>query len=305
VSANTATDVRSGGLTIGGQSHAISQQGQTAASCTYELAPENAAFGLESASGSFTVTAPAGCEWNARSNAAWLLITSGSQGSGSGTVNFLVSRNGDIPERSASIAVGDRAFSVRQAGDVSRCEYSVSPVVFNPCMPAGTVTIALTTQPSCPWTATVNASWLTLPNGESSSGPGSIAVAFPENYDAPREGLVMVRWPTPTAGQNVRVAQAGCEYALSRNDFSVGSGGASETFDVLQASVPASCGSATQDRCLWTASSNASWISITTSMPQRGDGRVAFTVAANTAAQSRTGQITVRDRVVTITQAGR
>ena len=87
--------------------------------------------------------------------------------------------------------------------------------------------------------------------------------------------------------------------------MSVGPGGVAETFDVTQQSLPASCGSATQDRCLWTASSNVSWISITTTMPQRGEGRVAFTVAANDTTQSRTGQITVRDRVVTITQAGR
>jgi hypothetical protein len=44
----------------------------------------------------------------------------------------------------------------------------------------------------------------------------------------------MVRWPTPTAGQNIRVAQAGCLYAVSRSAFSFASNGGSGTFDVIQ-----------------------------------------------------------------------
>ena len=305
VVANTSTDMRNGGLTIGGQSHSISQQGVSALNCSYALSPGSAVFGIDSASGTFTLTAPAGCSWTANSDASWLLITSEAHGSGSATVAYLVSRNNDIPERSASITVADRTFSVRQSGDVSRCEYAVAPVEFNPCMPAGTATFSLTTQAACPWTATPNASWLALPGGESGSGPAAITITFPENYDAPRDGLVMVRWPTPTAGQNIRLAQAGCTYAVSRTDFSIGAGGASATFDVLQQSVPTGCGSATQDRCLWLASSGVNWITITTPMPQRGDQPVAFNVAANDATQSRTGQITVRDRIVTIPQAGR
>jgi hypothetical protein len=67
--------------------------------------------------------------------------------------------------------------------------------------------------------------------------------------------------------------------------------------------VPNTCGGATQDRCLWTAVSDVPWITITSSMPRTGDNPVAFTVAANTGA-ARTGRITVRDRVVSITQAG-
>jgi hypothetical protein len=50
--------------------------------------------------------------------------------------------------------------------------------------------------------------------------------------------------------------------------------------------------------------SDVPWITITTSMPRFGDDPVAFTVAANPGAAARTGRITVRDRVVTVTQAG-
>jgi hypothetical protein len=190
-------------------------------------------------------------------------------------------------------------------GVVSACQYSVGPVDFSPCMPGGSVTATLTTQASCPWTAAPDASWLNVPSGPSGTGSAVITITFPDNYDAPRQGIVMVRWPTPTAGQNIRVAQAGCLYAVSRGAFSFTSSGGLGTFDVIQQSEPNTCGGATQDRCVWTAQSDVPWVTITSSMPRSGDNPVAFTVATNDGSASRVGRITVRDKVVVITQAGR
>ena len=129
-------------------------------------------------------------------------------------------------------------------------------------------------------------------------------MTFSDNYDAPRTGIVMVRWPTPTAGQNIHVTQAGCIYGVSRNTISVAATGGPGTFDVFQQSEPIECGGPMQDRCVWTAQSDVAWITITSSMPRGGDNPVAFTVAANASTASRVGSITVRDKVVVITQAG-
>ena len=115
----------------------------------------------------------------------------------------------------------------------------------------------------------------------------------------------MVRWPTPTAGQNIRVTQAGCRYAVTRDAFSFVAAGGGGTFDVIQQSDPNTCGGATQDRCVWTAVSDAPWVTITSSMPRSGDNPVAFTVTLNDSAAARAGKITVRDKVVVISQAGR
>jgi hypothetical protein len=127
---------------------------------------------------------------------------------------------------------------------------------------------------------------------------------MPDNYDAPREGFVMVRWPTATAGQNIRIAQPECRYAVSRTAISIAAGGGTATFDVIQQSDPTQCGGATQDRCLWTARSDVPWITITSSMLRAGDQPVAFNVEANDSTAARTGRITVRDKVVTVTQSG-
>jgi hypothetical protein len=172
-------------------------------------------------------------------------------------------------------------------------------------MAGGALTAAIATQAACPWTAATDVSWLKVSSGVSGSGNATLSVTFSDNYDAPRTGTVMVRWPTPTAGQNIHVAQAGCRYAVSKTAIDIGATGGPASFDVLQQSDPVECGSATQDRCVWTARSEVPWITITTSMPRSGDNSVSFTVAANDGATPRTGRIVVRDKVVTVAQAGK
>ena len=305
VNANQSTDARTGTLTVADQTHTVTQQGRAPTVCTYEISPANADAGRDESRGTFTVTAPGECAWTATSNAPWITVTAGSSGTGTGDVAYTVARNGETVGRTGSIAVADKVFTVRQSGDTSLCQYSVTPVDFAPCMPASSVTSTLTTQAGCEWTVTPNVPWLSLPGGTSGTGSTTITIAFSENYDAPRDGIAMVRWPTPTAGQNIRIAQAGCVYAVSRNAISVTAAAGTGTFDVIQQSIPNTCGGATQDRCLWTASSDVPWITITSSMPRMGDNPVAFAVATNDSAASRVGRITVRDKVVTITQAGR
>jgi hypothetical protein len=305
VSANSNTDSRAGTLTIGGQAHTVTQQGRPATICNYEIAPANAEFGKDAGTGTLTVTAAAGCAWSASSSAPWVVVTAGSQGSGDGTVSYTVSANREIASRVATITAAGRTLTVRQSGDTGSCEYSVAPVTVTTCMPSGSVSATMTTQASCSWTVAPSASWLSIPTGSSGTGSGVITFTFSENYDAPREGIVMVRWPTPTAGQNIHVSQAGCLYAVSRNSFSLAATAGSGTFDVFQQAIPNSCGSATQDRCVWSAQADVPWITITTSMPRSGDNPVSFTVTANDATQPRIGRITVRSQIVVITQAGR
>jgi hypothetical protein len=288
-------------VTIGGQTHTVVQQGKAATACSYELSPASADVGAEESRGSFTVTAPRECTWTASSNAGWLIVTAGA-GSGDGTVSYTAARNTEATGRSAAIVVADKTFAVRQGGDIGVCQYSVAPVAFDPCMPASSVTAMVSAPAGCSWTAAPSVPWLTVPNGSSGSGTGAITIAFSENYDAPRDGIVMVRWPTPTAGQNIRIAQAGCLYAVSRDSFTVAAAGGTGTFDVLQQSLPNTCGGATQDRCIWSAVSDVPWITVSGGMPRSGDNPVAFTVAANATGAARVGRITVRDKVVVVTQ---
>ena len=306
LTANPSEAARAGTLTIAGQ--AVSVQEEGLGSCTVDISPTSASFNKDSTNGSFAVAAPAHCQWSATSNSGWLGVTSGSPGAGNGTVSYSVERNRDVNARTGAIAVGARTFTVNQAGDPPAppaCEYSVTPIEFAPCMSVPfNLTATITTQQGCTWTASPGASWITVTGGQSGSGPGVVSFTVSDNWDPPRRGVVMVRWPTETAGQNLQVAQAGCYYAVSTSAISIVAGGGTGRFDVIQQSDPNTCGGATQDRCRWTAQSDVPWITVTTSMPQAGDNPVNFTVAANPATTARTGRITVRDKVVQITQSG-
>jgi hypothetical protein len=110
--------------------------------------------------------------------------------------------------------------------------------------------------------------------GRTGAGPGTVAYSVAANPAAdPRSGTLTIE------DQRHTIAQTGRD--------------------------PNTCGGATQDRCTWTARADVEWITVTTSMPRTGDDRVAFSFAANEASASRVGRITVKDKVVVISQAGR
>jgi hypothetical protein len=304
VSANAGNAERTGTLSVAGQSVAVREDGTLA--CTIEISPSQAAFGKDAATGTFAVAAPAQCSWTAESRASWLAVTTGGSGTGNGTVAYAVERNRDIAGRSAAVVVGERRFEVTQTGDTGACEYSVTPVTFSPCMSApSSFTVSVTTRPECTWTASPNASWIALTGGASGAGPGTVTFSISQNWDAPRQGAVMLRWPSATAGQNVWIYQAGCRYAVSVSVVNVAAAGGPARFDVLQQSEPLTCGGPLQNACLWQAEPDVPWITVTTSMPQVGDNPVAFTVAPNDSTASRAGNIRVRDKVVQVVQAGR
>jgi hypothetical protein len=306
VTANPAPDERTGTLTVAGQAVPVRQDGVVLEPCTIEIAPAAATYGADVASGSFAVSAQGHCSWTATAQVPWLAITSGGQGTGNGTLSYSVERNRTTTSRTGTITVSDKTFTVTQGGDAGLCDYSVAPVEFAPCMSAPFDLIAtVTTQPGCTWTAATDAPWIALSGGHAGEGTGTVAFRVGDNWDAPREGIVMVRWPTITAGQNLRISQAGCLYAVSQDAISIAAAGGPGRFDVLQMAQPLTCGGPLQDACVWTATSNVPWITITTSMPQKGDNPVSFTVAPNDGTAARTGTITVRDKVVRVTQPGR
>ena len=113
-----------------------------------------------------------------------------------------------------------------------------------------------------------------------------------------------MRWPTPTAGQNVRVAQAGCGYGVSRDTIDATAAGGDFFFDVVSSSTDTSCGGALQDGCVWTVTASASWVTVLSSMPRYGTDRVSVRVAANGTGASRTTTLVVRDKTVLVRQAG-
>jgi hypothetical protein len=85
----------------------------------------------------------------------------------------------------------------------------------------------------------------------------------------------------------------GCSYFLSptSQSFSASAGAGRTTVT-------------TQTGCTWTASTGTSWMSITSGTSGRGNGTVAYALAANTTTSSRTAVTTIAGRLFTVTQAG-
>ena len=304
VAANPDAASRTGSLTAGGQAHTVTQTGLS--SCTVDLNKTSDTFAVAGGSGTFDVAAPPTCAWATVSNVGWVRVTdpTGGVGTGSRRVTYAVDANPDAGSRSGTIAVGGRTFTVAQAGTTS-CDYAVAPVDVRACMDEGFVrTIAVTTSAGCGWTSSAGASWIRIGSGLSGTGPGAITYTLGSNFDAARQANIEVRWPAPTAGQNVRVAQAGCYYGVSRDSFDVPAAGGDVSIDVYASSTDWMCDGPLQDRCSWTAVSASTWVTVLSSMPRWGFDRFTIRVAANGTGSKRSTTIAVGTATVTIRQAG-
>lgn len=85
--------------------------------CAYTVTPSEQTFSAGAATGTVTLATADVCAWTATSDATWLTITSAASGTGSATINYSVAaNNGNTSERTATLTIGGRTVTVRQAG---------------------------------------------------------------------------------------------------------------------------------------------------------------------------------------------
>lgn len=115
-----------------------------AAACTYSISPASQSFVSAGGKGSVTVSAPSACTWSASSGASWVTITSGSGGTGPGTVGYSVAANTSPSSRSATMTVAGSTFTVSQQGAAaSTVTITASAGTGGSISPSGTVTVAV------------------------------------------------------------------------------------------------------------------------------------------------------------------
>lgn len=112
IAPNTGPE-RSGTINIMGQVINFFQLGAT---CTYSISPSGFQASVNGGAGSFNITAPAGCAWIAASNIAWINITGGNSGVGSGTISFNILPNSTGSGRVGAITVAGQTYVITQAG---------------------------------------------------------------------------------------------------------------------------------------------------------------------------------------------
>ena len=142
----------------------------------------------------------------------------------------------------------------------------------------------VSTTSACSWTASSNASWITITSGASGSGNGSLAYSFAANTGDSRTGTLTI------AGQTYTVTQEACSYVVAPDTLKVDESGGARSVTVSTAST-----------CTWRATSADSWITITGSASGTGNGTVTVSVARNTA-KKRSGTLTVAGHDVKVEQ---
>ncbi|MBN8725401.1 MAG: hypothetical protein J0M03_21025, partial [Acidobacteria bacterium] len=242
--------------------------------CTFTIDPTNASFTSTGGTGNITVTASdPSCARTATSNAAFITVTSGASGTGSGTVSYTVATNSSTSSRTGTITVAGQTFTVNQAG-APGCTFTLNPTSASFATRGGSGSITVTASSStCARTATSNAAFITITSGASGTGNGIVAYRVAVNNGAARTGTITV------GDQTFTINQAGtggggtpnCTFTINPTNASFTSTGGTGNIAVT----------ASDPSCARTATSNAAFITVTSGASGTGSGTVSYTVATN------------------------
>jgi hypothetical protein len=174
-------------------------------------------------------------------------------------------------------------------GSVISCTYAISPIYQIFTNNGGTGYINITATAGCCWTATNNASWITITGSANGTGDGTVYYSIGLNTSScSRTGTISVADQTFTVTQTSEA----CTYSISPTNQSFSISGGVGYINVT-----------TEVCCGWTATSNAPWIIITSADSGAGNGTVNYSVAANAGSQ-RIGIIAIGGQTFTVTQEG-
>jgi hypothetical protein len=155
---------------------------------------------------------------------------------------------------------------------------------------AGTGSSTVTVGSTCAWTTVSNATWIAVTAGATSLGTATATFSVSANTaTTSRTGTLTIAGATFTVTQ----AAASCAFSISpATGQSVAAGGGSGTVSVT-----------TTTGCAWTASSAATWLTISGGATGTGSGSRGFVAAANTGTTQRSGVLTIAGKTFTVTQA--
>ena len=149
--------------------------------------------------------------------------------------------------------------------------------------------MAVTSGTGCDWTAASQAPWITVTNGASGSGNGTVRLSVAANSGSQRVGTVTIAGETFTVTQS---AAAACTYSISPTSQGVGALGGDFNVSIT-----------TQAGCSWTAVAQDGWIQITSNTTGTGSGLVSYRIGLGLLF-SRSGRITITGgNTLTVNQA--
>jgi uncharacterized repeat protein (TIGR01451 family) len=244
----------------------------------------NQTFPSSGGSSSVNVSSSTSCGWTSTSNATWITI-SYSSNCCNGFVNYSVAANPGIV-RQGTITIAGQTFTVDQG---SGCMFSIDHSSKSFMSAGGADSVAVTTSDaSCNWNATTNATFITITSGNSGSGNGTVNYSVdPNPAGIPRSGTMTIAGQTFTVNET----EAPCTFTLGSPGQSYSAPGGS-----------GSVGVTAPNGCNWTAVRNDGWITITSGSSGSGNGSVGYTVAVNSG-PPRTGSMTIAGQTFTVNQS--
>jgi hypothetical protein len=84
--------------------------------CSFSLSPTSQTFKPAGGPVTISVSSQSGRTWTAASNVAWVKVTSGSNGSGNGSVSYNVDAYADRATRNGTLTIAGQTFTVTQQG---------------------------------------------------------------------------------------------------------------------------------------------------------------------------------------------
>jgi hypothetical protein len=104
--------------------------------------------------------------------------------------------------RMGTATIAGRTFTVNQAA-APPCTYAISPTHATLSASAGSDSVTVTTTSACTWTATSQDSWISITDGSSGTGSGTVTYDVTANGKKDRTANMTI------AGQTFAVTQSG------------------------------------------------------------------------------------------------
>jgi hypothetical protein len=288
ITANPATTVRY--ATIRVQSGATVRDvivSQSGTECTYAVAGPTSPLGSGAGTFDVTVATAPGCAWTASSLTSFVTVTAGA-GNGNGTARFSIGANPGTSTRSATVRIQGSGvtqdFTVQQNGGPS-CAVSVDPTFVSMPWQGGSFSFTVTATSGCSWTATSQNSFIT---GGPFTRDGTTSVTFnvmSAGTPSVRTGSVRVAWNGGERFVTVSQAAPPCFFGISNRFGSTPNlihlGGHGATYSsFVTVTVTAQAPTQPSD-CVWSAASQASWMTVVSGSPTAGSGSITVRVDAN------------------------
>ena len=288
VAPTTSSKPRTGSVTLGSGSVAITQSG---IACAYTLSSVTASYTYLAANGSVYIDANANdCAWTAvKGQVNWIGFPA-AQGTGDALVTYTVAANATTAPRQGIVLVGGVDLTINQGP--APCSVTLPSKSGTAASGTTSGSFSVTAASAeCTWLAEPSAAWLkiTSPANGTAQGNGSI------KYTAEANTTSKTRTATIKVNdQYYTLTQAGmpCTYTVAPTSTTLVPLGGAYTVNVTTA----------VSDCAWTSTSNADWISITSGASGVGNGKVVIYASGNTGTKSRSGSISVGGKAFTVNQ---